>query len=56
MLIKLCYVCSKVSSNFCIKCKKAVCDLHYDKTTGLCINCKSGLIMKKTKNKGVLDE
>jgi len=45
--MRLCFICSKVSSNFCSKCKKSVCDLHYNKQTGQCINCKSGLIIKQ---------
>ncbi|MFP3215041.1 MAG: hypothetical protein RXR32_00610 [Candidatus Micrarchaeota archaeon] len=42
MIHTLCYICGKPAKHVCKLCGRHVCEEHYDKETGLCINCKLG--------------
>ena len=43
-----CQVCNaKIANNVCKKCGRNVCIDHYDASTGLCIVCRQGKVVKK---------
>lgn len=43
-IMGLCHICGRPGAMFtCIFCGKIICGNCYDKTSGICINCKAGL-------------
>lgn len=41
----VCYICGDEASARCDSCGGAVCDTHYDASTGFCVECRSGMTM-----------
>ncbi|MFH1332480.1 MAG: hypothetical protein ABIH63_04325 [archaeon] len=43
-----CMVCKqRIAKYTCIKCGSLVCDICYDRDSGMCIACKRGKVFKK---------